>query len=436
MANPTEVKRERNPNTGNIKVTYSDGSTKIEYAPYGNSKQYIEDNNYYGTPLETNMIEQWQDSNPHVGGYGKQNRSYETFYGSNKDLLDQFEKETRRKYDINKNEDAAWFQPRFKEQTYNDAVSAGYPPEIAKQIANEVAFNDAKGKDPRKLDSKTGDWTKSRMRVKFKPYAPEERPRVEIPTREAVVNTPPGDIRAEHLADVNIPEIPDDFWLQDKIKVAGAFGDMMRVKKYMPWQAQYNPTLMDPTFYDPTRELAANSSAANTASQAIGMYAGPQAMNARLAQVQGNASKNAADILGRYNNQNVTVANQFEQANAGIMNQYAADEANQKTNLFDKNTIVNQQFDSEKNMARQNLRQGYIDAVTNRANTQALNSMRDNHYVDPRSGGYVNFWHGRKYKPETPIDRSKQLSQLLNDYMNAGWTREEAIAAINKQVAG
>lgn len=261
-------------------------------------------------------------------------------------------------------------------------------------------------------------------------------PRVDITASEAKLNTPLEDIRAEHLADVNIPEIPDDFWLQDKVKVAGAFGDMMRVKKYMPWQATYNPTLMDPTFYDPTRELAANSSAANTASQAIGMYAGPQAMNARLAQVQGNASKNAADILGRYNNLNVGVANQFEQANAGIMNQYAADRANQATNLFDKNTIVNQQFDSEKNMARQNLRQGYIDAVTNRANTQALNSMQDNYYVDPRSGGYVNFWHGRKSKPETPIDRSKQLSQMLNDYVNAGWTREEAIAAINKQVAG
>jgi hypothetical protein len=208
---------------------------------------------------------------------------------------------------------------------------------------------------------------------------------------------------------------------------------MMGIKKYMPWQAGYNPTLMDPTFYDPTRELAANASAANISSQAIGMYAGPQSMNSRLSQVQGNATKNAADILGRYNNMNVGVANQFEANNAGIMNQYGADKANQATNLFDKNTIVNQQFDNSKNMARQNLRQSYIDAITNRGQTQALNSIQQQYQVDPSTGGYINFTHGRSMIPTTPQSTGILVAQQLQELINAGFTREEAVKYLTSQ---
>lgn len=413
---------------------YQKGGTTKEFHPYASADvaKFIDENNYYGTPLYQGTVSGSQKKNP-KGGFGKQDRPYEDFYSSNKDLLDQFQKETGRRYDVNSNADAAWFQPKYNEQMVSDAVASGYTPEQAQSMINELGFRPHVSGDPRGLDSKTGDWTKSRSRFKFKPV---EKP---TPAQTSFQLTPPINSPAPPIvpgAPLTFPESPDipaEFWLQDKVKTFGAMNDMLRIHKYMPWQATYNPNLMDPTFYDPTRELAANASAANISSQAIGMYAGPQAMNSRLAQVQGNATKNAADILGRYNNLNVGVANQFEANNTGIMNQFAADKANQATNLFDKNTIVNQQFDNSKNQARQNLRQSYIDAITNRGNTQALNSIQQQYQVDPSTGGYVQFTKGRPMVASTPVNQGAQLAQQVQELVNAGFTREEAVKYLSGQ---
>lgn len=182
------------------------------------------------------------------------------------------------------------------------------------------------------------------------------------------------------------------WWLQDIVKTTGAASDLMRVKKYLPWQATPEVKLPDATFYDPTRELAANTEQANLASQFHQAFTGPK--SGAISQVQGKAMANAADIMAKYNNMNVQIANQLSSERTGIMNQASQNKANLDTQLFDKYTIANQQFDNSKNMARQNLRQSYIDAITNRAKTQALNTLYPNYYTDPMKGGFVNFKPG------------------------------------------
>lgn len=181
------------------------------------------------------------------------------------------------------------------------------------------------------------------------------------------------------------------WWLQDIIQTAGAASDLARIKRYQPWQANPEVRLPDATFYDPTRELAANTEQANLASQAQTAFSNPQQLAAANSVAQGQAAKNAADIMGRYNNLNVGLANQLSQERTGIMNAASQNKANLDTQLWDKYTIMNQQFDNSKAKARQNLRESYINAITNRANTANMNSLYPEYYADPSTGGFIKF---------------------------------------------
>lgn len=187
-------------------------------------------------------------------------------------------------------------------------------------------------------------------------------------------------------------QLPENspWWLQDIIKTAGSAADLARIKRYMPWQATPQVRLPEATFYDPTRELAANAEMANMAMQNSQAFTSPQQQAAANSVAQGQAAKNAADIMGRYNNLNVGLANQLSQEQTGIMNQASLNKANLDTQLWDKYNVLNQQFDN-KAQARQALRQSYIDAITNRANTANLNSLYPEYAVNPMNGGKVYF---------------------------------------------
>jgi hypothetical protein len=191
--------------------------------------------------------------------------------------------------------------------------------------------------------------------------------------------------------DIDIPGKPAGWWLQDTIKTTGAFGDMMGVKKYMPWAPGVELGTPRPTFLDPTRELAANAEQANIQTQGMAQFAGPQALSARSASVQGQAAKNAADILSKYNNANVNIANQFELKANDIRNQESMLKQATAQRVYDQNTVANQQFDNAKLAMRNNLRNQYTNAITNRWKTDALNQMYPNYAVDPTVGGQMGF---------------------------------------------
>lgn len=208
---------------------------------------------------------------------------------------------------------------------------------------------------------------------------------ITVPTKE--VGKPLPDLKGKPLVEPKQDPEYTPYWMQDIIKTAGAFGDMSRIKKYLPWQAPLTADFAEPTYYDPTRELAANAEQSAIASNALSAFTGPQGASARFLAVQGQGAKNAADILGKYNNLNVGVANEFERENTGILNNLNLNKAKMNTELYDKTVIANQQFDNAKAMARQNLRQSFIDAFTNRGMTQGVNTMYSKQFkVDPTTG--------------------------------------------------
>ena len=194
------------------------------------------------------------------------------------------------------------------------------------------------------------------------------------------------------------------FWLQDKIKTAGAAMDLFSAKKYMPMgAARVDLQTPKPTFMDPTRELAANAEQANIQTAGMAQFAGPQALSARSSSIQGQASKNAADVMAKYNNANVNIANQFESNIANINNQEASMNQANQAKLYDQNTIANQQFDNSKRALGNNLLNQTVSGITNAAKTQAMNTMYPQYKTDPRTGGRVTFdpTKAKQLKPET-----------------------------------
>jgi hypothetical protein len=228
------------------------------------------------------------------------------------------------------------------------------------------------------------------------------------------------DISTNELETPATQEQDPEFWLQDVIGTAGAFGDLSRIKKYTPWAPKLAPYIPEPTFYDPTRELGNITEQMAIGTEGAGAFAPAQAYNARMSQMQGQGAKAAADVLGRYNNLNVGASNQFELTKANIFNQTGMANAEAAKNLYDSNVIANQQFDNAKNQARQQLRQSYINAITNRAKAQTLNSVYgDNYMVDPSTGGYTTFTGGDELvadpyaTSDADIERFKQLRSVM-----------------------
>ena len=327
--------------------------------------------------------------------------------------------------------DAETFQKEYtqhvKDLAKKRALDAGYTEaeanEAAERFAKSQGFYDGqlKSGDPRGIDKKFGEYTSSRFEPIFKKKAASVVNKDEKQTnkdRGPIERNPPMNLGDKTYA---------PWWLQDIVKISGAAADQARINRYLPWQATPEVRLPDGTFYDPTRELAANAEQANIANQYAAAFTDPRRLAAAQAQTQGKALENAANIMGKYNNMNVQLANQLSQQDTSIMNQAAQNKANLDTMLYDKYTIANQQFDNAKAMARQKLRQSYIDAITNKAKTQALNTLYPNFYTDPTMGGYVQKTGLASIKPTQPgADELDQIEKIMQRFPGTSFKDAQA----------
>lgn len=313
------------------------------------------------------------------------------------------------------------FQKRYHELLPDEAkrIIASDPQKTTKAKAENLTRADLESNEDSYFGRRTEQYWQGLQKYKGKP-APAVDTKVAGPRA----------VDAERAAfETNTPQNQLDhsshepWWLQDIVNTAGSAGDFFRVKKYEPWQATPGTTFAQPTFYDPTRELAASAEQTAIGANALAQFTGPQAFNARFNQLQGQGFKNAADIMGRYNNLNVGVANQFAGDNANTANQAAQNKAKLNTELYDKYTIANQQFDNSKNMALQNLRNQYIHAVTNKNYTENLNQMYPQYAIDPSIGGKMHFTKGKNLNGNEPErDFSKMYQDVLEQNRNLAST--------------
>jgi hypothetical protein len=104
---------------------------------------------------------------------------------------------------------------------------------------------------------------------------------------------------------------------------------MVPPKRYTPYAAPLNAMIPEPTFYDPNRELAEGASNRNMMAAYMSQM-DPQQFSARANALNAQGAEQAANTIGRYQNMNVGVANQFSPLQTDIMNKvmaYRADAA-------------------------------------------------------------------------------------------------------------
>lgn len=425
--------------------TKSNGTTSVakpsEFNPYGQSLEELQSYLVPGAELRKGNVSTHQsETSKGSGMYGDTEVSVDQFLKNNPTFAKDFAtKHPGQAYDPKNKAHVEEFQnyynPSIYKKVYDQLKTRGASEDKAKQMADLAVseFGFRKGEKAREFDSKHGQFTGSRMELQFKEPEAKTEPSIEEP-----IKTIAGPVEKKQIP-VARQQGHDPWWLQDIVKTAGAAGDFFRVKKYSPWQATPGVKLPDPTFYDPSRELAANAELANIGTQGIGAFTNPQAFAAAFSQIQGQGAKNAANIMSQYNNMNVGVANDFEVKRSDMENQYSANLSGLSTQLSDKYAILNQQFDNSRNMARQNLRQSYIDAVTNKNYTGNLNDLYEQYKIDPRVGGRIKWTHGRPITPEAnDTDMVSKINSTAGKFMemNPGLKREEALNAAMKLHTG
>lgn len=182
----------------------------------------------------------------------------------------------------------------------------------------------------------------------------------------------------------NKPVTPAKYWKPDDWGLIGA--SLYPPKKYNPYIAPLDLEVPQPTFNDPNRELAANAEQMNIMTQGLNNYGTPQSYMANASGAQGKALENTANILSRYNNLIVGIANQFAPLQSQIRNQNKMYNAERATQLYDKNVIAAQQFDNARRLYAKGLIKAAQNRFGNRMYMDMLNKVNPYFNVDPRSG--------------------------------------------------
>jgi len=310
-------------------------------------------------------------------------------------------------------------QLAYNREMTNRFIKAGYTPEEAARYVKTIGFDETKKSGvPNAYDEKAGKYVETR--VVF-----------DVPQKPKKPDTPRDPLDPGELIPPPIPRRPIGFYPQDVLNTAAAVGDLASINRYYPRMAQFTAEPMEPTFYDPNRELAANAEMANIAAANLAQFTGPQAFNTRFSEVQGKGLANAANILGRYNNLNVGVANQFEQANKQLINEANFRNQLAANDFYDKTVTTNQQYDNARRAGRREAVDYVNAALENRFITDQMNSLYPNFFVDP-AALKTYYTPGRKI---TASQKAKDLKQYFLD-MGIDTTNPTVQAAMVRGIMG
>jgi hypothetical protein len=87
-------------------------------------------------------------------------------------------------------------------------------------------------------------------------------------------------------------------------------------------------------------------------------------------------------------------------------------------------------------MARQNMRQSYIDAVTNKNQTGSLNTMFPQFHINPLEGGRVRYT-GKEAPLDTNVQDHNQMIDLAKKYKDLpGMSWKDALDAAQTEMTG
>lgn len=391
----------------------------------------------FGKPIrvaETDQltgVETMQSSRPGAG-FGKQVQDIDKFVNTHAWYFNKLSEEEKTKFKAaaqsgKKSTLVENFQKEYNNLLTEEAKKRKLPETEITKIIEEIGFSD---KGPRKLDGKFGAFTSSRPYFNFNVIEDKEDDKKDDDKK--IEDKKNKDIVRPEIKDPNIQGVrsPDvaEWTAPDIYNFRGAVQDKLGIKSYYPWAARFNPQFTDPTFYDPSRELAAQGEQANILTQGLGQFTGPQAASARAAQVQGQGAKQAADTLGRYNNLNVGLQNQFATQNTQIANQAQQYNQAKAQELYDKGVITQQQRDNSIRQANQQIRQGFAQGWKNASDIATANAATEQSKIEPFTG---TVFHTGVQRPFDPVKQGKDYDEVLQEYYDKFGDANAAVAATN-----
>jgi len=241
------------------------------------------------------------------------------------------------------------------------------------------------------------------------------------------------DPKVQHLGDPAMRP-PAKWWTQDLVNMAGAASDYLGLKKHMPWQATPQFTAADPTFTDFRGSAARIGSMSNALAEQAATFGDPQSYGAMAANIQKGMVDPILQTQEHEARTNVGITNEFEMYNTGAKNQYDMTKANLDTMLYDKYMAVNQNFDNAKRALKHNMLQAFNTGWTNKGQTQALNELYDNYWVDPKTG-YLQFYPGRRdIKPsdDNMLSFEDEVTNIKGRNPEMSWQHAINIAKANR----
>ena len=183
---------------------------------------------------------------------------------------------------------------------------------------------------------------------------------------------------------------------------------MVPPKRYTPYAAPLNAMIPEPTFYDPNRELAEGASNRNMMAAYMSQM-DPQQFSARANSLNAQGAEQAANTIGRYQNMNVGVANQFSPLQTDIMNKVMA----YRADAADKLAFNAQQEDK----AYRNSMRNYLKAQDmydineyDRATKQGMLNQTNPYYsIEDGRGGATLKWKDKNNWMSMVTGQSPQL---------------------------
>jgi hypothetical protein len=183
---------------------------------------------------------------------------------------------------------------------------------------------------------------------------------------------------------------------------------MVPPKRYTPYAAPLNAMIPEPTFYDPNRELAEGASNRNMMA-AYMQQMDPQQFSARANALNAQGAEQAANTIGKYQNMNVGVANQFSPLQTDIMNKVMA----YRADAADKLAFNAQQEDK----AYRNTMRNYLKAQDmydineyDRATKQGMLNQTNPYYsIEDGRGGATLKWKDKTNWMNMVTGQSPQL---------------------------
>ena len=212
----------------------------------------------------------------------------------------------------------------------------------------------------------------------------------------------------KHLNPEGLMNEKKPFWTQDAVNLWGAVADRARLKKHDPWQKPLNFNEATPAFQDFRGAAARINSGGKAMGALAGNVAGPQALAALQNKIQANQVKGILGVQELEQKNNIATANKFELFNTTQKNAFDKADAKWQTKGYDKQIFANQAFETSKQQARQNMRNMFNTAWTNRGKTQTMNAMYPDFSVDPITG----YTHKTAYNPGLDEGRNPQSTMI------------------------